>query len=645
MAEAQARAEARRGTMIQYIPPLNFEEQLTSVKQATFDDIVIKSPFRKMDPAAMALAIQTEYNKNVKEHVIGDAGARSGERIEAGLYLLAHRNRVPELAVGHGQRLNLKITGGYTETGFIGGGDGKFRMTDPIVGAYGSYVLNIPQGKIGRIWLGNTPVLYGEGIHVVHDPLLRMGNEDTAAGNQAGFQWLRSFSEQYLRHGNLHILRVPVGQYAKVTVDTHAMLLPYRKEPYCFDTALFEFKGFVGESEFIIEHGPLHLIRVPAGKVGTAWLGSRPLLLEYREEPYFFDDALFKFEPKQGQGSKFYDADLKHLQHGAINRIRPGVKGDLEVAVVQCDGNLEFIEHTTTLDNANWAVLGFLNMGLQTHVFPSKETRDERRRENPKATAEEIAYEPMTTKDSLKVGLKLLVAFQVNNPHKVMKRLRLADIVIHVENLAVSDMARAVQNSTSQNFLNSSHHKAGQDGEEAPAPTSIADQVRAQLAEHLEDCGLKLVRFNVEEAKVLDEQLAKEMAKQALVAATASAQQAVIEQKAAVAKSNAELEAMARRVQQEQENQIRVSAAQAELEAQRLSAEGILVKAEAEQKAAELRGAQFRKYPELLQLEIARCQMQALKGSSVTFVSTDLAKTPFGSANGFAVAGLPTPKQ
>ena len=84
---------------------------------------------------------------------------------------------------------------------------------------------------------------------------------------------------------------------------------------------------------------------------------------------------------------------------------------------------------------------------------------------------------------------------------------------------------------------------------------------------------------------------------------------------------------MARRVEQEQENKIRISATQAELEASRLKAQGVLVEAEATAKAAEMEAEVLSKYPALLQLRLAELQARSLSGSNVTIVSPELQQT------------------
>ena len=608
--------------LIPYVPQANLAERVHDCHEVTEASLIVNSPYTALDSKARVAKIVEDFNVSVKDPVITPAGARAGERIEPGMWLLVHRNKVPEIAEGTGERLVIKITGGYTETGFVGSADGRHKQTEPLIGDFGVYIVNVPQGQLARVWSGNTPRLLNEGSHVVRDSLFR-----------AGTPLLVKRSEQVIEHGTIHIIRVPQGSIGKVLIDSKPFLLPYRKAPYAFYTPFFKFEGFVQESEPYIGFGSIHLIRVPAGSVAKVWIGSKPQLLEYREEPYFFDDSQLRLERvKIGREEKLFEnAQKKHIQHGSINRLRPGVNGEVELAIVQHDGDIYLIDRFTTIDDPNQAVIGFVNMGIQTHVFPSKETREERKRENPKATLEEVVFEPMTTRDSLKIGLKLLVAFQISDPLRLLKKLRMNDIVTHVENLAVSDMARAVQNSTSQNFLNSStkHPDDLQEHE-----MSITDRVRAELARHLDDCGLKLVRFNIEESKVLDEELAKELAKQSLIAAAACAQQAVIEQTTAIARSKAEIEAMARKVRQDQDNQIVISAAKAKLEADRISAETAVIHAEAERQVTEMRGEVFRRYPAMVQLEMAKAQMSALRGWKLVLCPEQLAKTPYFNVQG-----------
>ncbi len=591
------------------------------------ESVIIKhSPYERTPQQDRIKEVVKEFNKEIeeKERVIDKAAMREGTFVEPGYYFLAHRNTIAEIAIGTGARLLLKIPVGYTDIKTIGDAHGPVaagchNMNDPIVGKYGKYIINVPLGQLARVWSGNTPLLLNEGYHVILDNLFR--EEKPMLINR---------SDQVIEHGIVHIIRVPQGSLGKVLINSKPYLLPYRKLPYSFNTPFFKFHGFVLESDPHISFNSIHLLQVPAGSVAKAWVGSKPLLLEYREQPYFFDNPLFRLE-KQANGSEFMSGRVKHIQHGSINRLRPGINGEVEMAMIQHDERLFLVDRFVTVNDPSQAVIGFVNLSIQTYIFPSADTREQRKRDNPKATLDEINFEPMTTRDSLKIGLKLLVAYQIDDPPKLLTKLRMTDIVRHVESLAVSDMARAVQNSTSQNFLSSSV-KSHDELEEHEM--TVMDRVRVELGKHLADCGLKLVRFNIEESKVLDPELAQEMAKQALVAAKASAQQSVIEQNMSIARSNAEIDAMARRVQQDQNNEITISAAKAKLEADRITAEATVIHAEADRQVSEMRGEILRRYPGTLKLEMAKAQLSAMHGMPILLCPENLANTRYFNIQG-----------
>ena len=119
----------------------------------------------------------------------------------------------------------------------------------------------------------------------------------------------------YIKHGNIHILRVPSGQLAKITIGTTPYLLESRKEPYVFNDPLFKFDkdAFVDQTETYIHHNTIHIIRVPAGKIVKAWVGSTPYLLESREDPYIINDPLFKVY-KESSGGYMYDSTCNWIQ-------------------------------------------------------------------------------------------------------------------------------------------------------------------------------------------------------------------------------------------------------------------------------------------------------------------------------------------
>ena len=75
----------------------------------------------------------------------------------------------------------------------------RYKQTELFFGAYGSYVLNVPVNKFAKAWSGNMPVIYSPGPHVIHDQNFKF---DVNAG-------LIDQSEPYIQHGSIHIVRVP----------------------------------------------------------------------------------------------------------------------------------------------------------------------------------------------------------------------------------------------------------------------------------------------------------------------------------------------------------------------------------------------------------------------------------------------------
>ena len=659
--------------------PLDLHELAKACNEVPESSILVPSPYDAiLNPSERITRIAADFNRHVKEPVITGAGARAGVRVQPGFFYCVHRNKVPEIAVGVGNRLVMKLTAGYTETGPLCSEDGRVKQTEPVIGDYGVYIVNVPQGHLAKVWSGNTPKLLNAGSHVIHDNLFRVNNpldeslpqsnDPGSAGEAAsltqpitntsldrmGFvnindvRFLVDSAHPVIEHGILRIVRVPQGSLAKVFVESEAFLLPYRqKGPYCFSTPFFNFCGFVPESAPHISFGNLHLIRVPAGSVAKAWLGSKPLLLEYRDAPYYFADATFRIhieDPtlfaalilslslKRDEAMSmlpaaaiFHASNARLITHGTISRMWPGVTGNFEAGVIKIDNQLQIVEKFVTIDNPGHSVVGFVDKGIQTFSFPSSRTRLERLSEG-QINRTEQQYEIMTTRDSLKLAVKLVVAIQIVDPTVTLRKLRLDGVEHHIEKLTVSDMVRAVQGATAQTFLGGvvGRNTTSSSSGGGDANQSLTDVVCKDIALHLQDCGIALVRFSIEEAKVLNESIAAEMAKQSLVSAAANGEQALIMQRAAVARSHAEVEAMQRQVQQEQTNALIISSAAAQLEATKLHAAASIATAEAQARLMEIQGRVYREYPELLQIEITRLQTEALKQCQIVVCADSL---------------------
>lgn len=118
--------------------------------------------------------------------------------------------------------------------------------------------------------------------------------------------------------------------------------------------------------------------------------------------------------------------------------------------------------------------------------------------------------------------MKLLVAYQIVDPLMALTVLRDEEgILKHIENLAVTDMGKAIQQSSSQEFL-SFYQTQPKKGEPNPFtnPNPILhyqDIVKRQLADDLKDYGISLIRLNIETPKIMDPEISKSMEKQSIV--------------------------------------------------------------------------------------------------------------------------------
>lgn len=146
--------------------------------------------------------------------------------------------------------------------------------------------------------------------------------------------------------------------------------------------------------------------------------------------------------------------------------------------------------------------------------------------------------------------------------------------------------------------------------------------VKNDLSRDLSEYGIELVRLNFETPKVLDANIAKEMANQSLVTAQVNARESVLQQNFKIAQTEASQGAEVVRIKQEQDNQNVLTAARTQLEAAKLRADALVIEAEARKKVAELEGTQYASYPQLLQIKLAELQVQSLSKANMSlFVS------------------------
>jgi len=596
-------------------------------KQRNLKDVIIPSDLLDLSPDQQTAEIVKRFNKPCKHSVFTESAVR-GNQIANGEFLLGVRNNVPEL---HGPsskpiaRTLLLAPGTITQL------VSTHKQSDLFFGDLGSYVLNVPAGHYALAWSNNKPLIYGSGSHVIIDPTFRF---DAKNG-------LVKQSEPFIQHQTLNIIWVPAGFLAKVWLGSIPFLLPSQADPYVFDEANFQYDpkdGLVKESESYINHGTIHHIRIPAGKLALVWLGSHARILEDTTQPYKINHPLFRMQGTD-KGKWFLSATEQFITHGATKRIIPHTG---EVAITYDNGNLKVFEPRTDgkpiiITSANHEVTGFLGTGVQTLEFPSAHTKKQRLSENKNATPDDLSYVAFTTRDSLKIGVKLAVVYRIVDPKSAISQLgTLEGLLRHIETVATVDMGKAIQKCTSQEFLsfyhNNAHkveaeHTQSKENPFVPAPMlHYQDEVKTELARDLKEYGIQLVRLNVETPKILDADIQKQMEQQSIKTAAANCDESIMEQNYRISQKKAEQEARTKSIAIAQQNDALKTTAQAKLESAKIEAQAAITKAEADRKVKELQGEMYTENPMLFQLELARIQVQIFQNAALNMTSPEVAR-------------------
>lgn len=543
---------------------------LGTPRELSVGDIVIKSDFADEGADRQAEIILERFNEGVDKsaYTLNPALGRALPRCDMTFFALGHRNQVAELMDPRGHRFATVYTADMTQTiKHIC----VVSKTAHYFGEYGKHVLNVPAGHYARAFSKNRPVLYGEGPHVIIDPTFQF-NEQT---------------------------------------------------------------GFVSQNEPYIQHQTIHILRVPAGKVAKIWIGTMPYLYESRRVPYVIVDAQFKLvvqDLKRGKTGLFFDAGQSFIQHGSIKRIIPHTG---EVAITYNNGILTIIRtpqdgNPVIIDSPTHQFDGFISTALQTCLFPSKETKSQALSDNSQASSDEINLKIFQTRDSLRVGVVLVVAFKITDPEMALTKLGKEGIISHIENVSFADMGKAIQLSTLQEVMYFTQNRPNSNpGSPAPgqeAIQTIQDRVRNHLARDLAEYGIELARLQIETMKVLDTEIAKKLAGQSVTSAEFTTKQATLVKEYDIKTTEARLKAETDNIALTQANQARIAEAQAKLQAAQREAQARIIQADAQRRASELQGQLFEEYPELLELELLRIKTEAVQ-------STRLFITPSGDGN------------
>lgn len=455
-----------------------------------------------------------------------------------------------------------------------------------------NHIIRVPVGKVARILMNGQDPWFLQGRpepYIIMDPAFRLvfrNNED----------FLFDQSEQYLENGNKRCLRIPQGKYAKAWfLNTPLILLP-QAFPYYSDDPNFRVQKqneqfLFDQTDSYISHGNLHWLRVPAGKLAVVQLRTMTMFLENGE--YNFDDPSFQLVAKDGH-NPFFNATEKLIQHNNMKRIIP-CTGEVAIAT---DSGKRVVLHPKDdgtpylITSPNYEVKGFMDTALQTLEFPSKHAREKRKLENKNLSDELASLELFRTGDSVDVGVRLVVAFEIKDVEAALNKFKTPEgILKYIEETAVADMRSAIQLCNSQQFTNSNRtqsDKEATDSSHESKKITYQGVVEDKLREDLGKFGIVFNRLNIEESKILDPHIQKALAEVSISSATANAQESTMHQKYRIAQCAAQQEAEQKRIAQEQQNQTLVLNAEAQLKAAELENKAKLIQAQTKKEVAQL---------------------------------------------------------
>lgn len=221
----------------------------------------------------------------------------------------------------------------------------KASMTEPVVRLGILTIIRIIPGQVGKAQINGQPLLLGPGVHLFNDPLFAyLGTEEAT-------------SPKISVADTLHVITVGQEQVGLAMMNAVGHLLGPGRHAICHPR--FQWVGFKNAKEEYMCVGAKHRVFISEGRLGLAWDGGKPLILEPTEDrkPRCFNSPTFHFE-------RSVSATQQVIKHGSLKviTVRQGFAG-----VSFRDGELEVLPTgRVILDSVTHAFAGFLPMGQQT---------------------------------------------------------------------------------------------------------------------------------------------------------------------------------------------------------------------------------------------------------------------------------------
>jgi len=341
---------------------------------------------------------------------------------------------------------------------------GKLKYAEKTQFSHGRYhYLRVSRGSYGKVWVE----VMKDGVKALVPRLLDQG-EHYVDSHLFKFEGFVMCNVTTIEHGSIHRISVPKGKVAKVFQETKPRLLG--EGDHFIESTDFQYNGMEDiTNNNCLVHGTITILRVTLGQIALAWRDSDPVFMD---EPglYEFDSPDFSFV-------EFKDAEERLIQLGAkkIVLVHTG-----QVGVTYDEGLLKILENGRHLIFKSTHIFHrFLSTQQKSIRLATFNANERMTRKNIKKTSgskyaqqDDNHFGTFTddrdtdlticeTKDLVKVGLRADVFYSIQDPEKCINKIDTDELEDLVRETAIATLTNIIRSTALNQIAQSKQVSVG----------------------------------------------------------------------------------------------------------------------------------------------------------------------------------------
>mmetsp|Transcript_13802 Transcript_13802/g.20953 ORF Transcript_13802/g.20953 Transcript_13802/m.20953 type:complete len:852 (-) Transcript_13802:1842-4397(-) len=355
--------------------------------------------------------------------------------------------------------------------------EGRVKFATTAHFSHGRYhYLRVSRGHFGKVWV---ETMSSSGARTLVPRLLDEG-EHYIDSHLFKFEGFVKCSIDIIEHGSIHLISVPKGKVAKVFQETKPRLLG--EGDHFIESTDFEFHGWEDIIlNNVIVHGTITILRVTLGKIALAWKDSDPVFIS--------DPGLYEFDSANFSFVEFKDAEERLIQLGAkkIILVHTG-----QVGVSYDDGLLKILPNGRHIISSSTHIFHRFLSTQQKSIRLATLNANERisRKNMKKLQASKYAQEDSffgsngedsdlticETKDLVKVGLRADVFYSIEDPEKCINKIDTDELEDLVRETAIATLTNIIRSTALNQIAQSNNVSVGSDGSDLLTNLQSNDQ-------------------------------------------------------------------------------------------------------------------------------------------------------------------------